>query len=107
MAGILVTLPIAGPVVDILSRKLSEIEGEHQPEYHLYSMVVPFPVCSPALLLFDYTYLNGSYYGPTVDFAMQAAKLTLVPSVVIAYAIGSYPYNSAEIVASNISSLIT
>ncbi|KAH7134871.1 major facilitator superfamily domain-containing protein [Dendryphion nanum] len=99
MIGIIIALPIAGPVVDILSRKLSELKGGHQPEYRLYSMIVPFVICSPGLLLFGYTYLKGSYYGPAVGFAMQAAGLTLVPSAVISYAIDSYPYNSAEVVA--------
>ncbi|KAH7357522.1 major facilitator superfamily domain-containing protein [Pyrenochaeta sp. MPI-SDFR-AT-0127] len=100
MIGIILAFPIAGPVVDLLSRKLSDIKGHHQPEYRLYSMIVPACICSPGLLLFGYTYIKGSYYGPAVGFAMQAAGLTLVPSAVISYAIDSYPYNSAEVVAS-------
>ncbi|KAH6618442.1 major facilitator superfamily domain-containing protein [Boeremia exigua] len=100
MIGVIIAFPIAGPVVDLLSRKLSERRGGHQPEYRLYSMIVPFVVCSPGLLLFGYTFLKGSYIGPAVGFAMQAAGLTLAPSAAISYAIDSYPFHAAEAVAS-------
>ncbi|UPX20000.1 uncharacterized protein EKO05_0010247 [Ascochyta rabiei] len=100
MIGIIIAAPIAGPVVDAMSQKFSERRGGHQPEYRLYSMIVPFVVCSPGLLLFGYTVLKGSYIGPAVGFAMQAAGLTLAPSATIAYAIDSYPFHAAEAVAS-------
>ncbi|KAJ4319013.1 hypothetical protein N0V94_004150, partial [Neodidymelliopsis sp. IMI 364377] len=83
MVGIIIAFPIAGPIVDILSRKLTKMRGVHQPEYRLYSMIVPFIVCSPGLLLFGYTYLERSYVGPAIGFAMQAAGLTLAPSATI------------------------
>lgn len=100
MIGVIIAFPIAGPVVDLLSRKLSERRGGHQPEYRLYSMIVPFVVCSPGLLLFGYTFLKGTYVGAAAGFAMQAAGLTLAPSATISYAIDSYPFHAAEAVAS-------
>ncbi|KAH7072045.1 major facilitator superfamily domain-containing protein [Paraphoma chrysanthemicola] len=100
MVGIVLAFPIAGPLVDILSRKLSKIVGGHKPEFRLYSMVIPFIICSPGLLLFGFTFVKGSYVGPAVGFAMQAAGLTLVPSAVISYTIDSYPYHASEAVAS-------
>lgn len=62
-------------------------------------MVISFVLCSPGLLLFGYTYVKGSYYGPAVGYAMQATGLVLVPATVLSYAIDSYPYDSAEVVA--------
>jgi MFS family permease len=100
MVGIILAFPIAGPLVDIMSRKLSKVKGGHQPEFRLYSMVIPFIVCSPGLLLFGFTCIKGSYVGPAVGFALQAAGLTLVPSAVISYTIDSYPYHASEAVAS-------
>ncbi|KAL6704158.1 hypothetical protein ACN47E_008718 [Coniothyrium glycines] len=100
MVGVILALPVAGPVMDMMSRKLSERNGEHRPEYRLYSMIVPFVICPPGLLLFGFTFLKGSYVGPAVGFALQAAGLILAPSAVISYAIDCYPYHAAEAVAS-------
>ncbi|KAF7679746.1 hypothetical protein GT037_001397 [Alternaria burnsii] len=100
MIGVVLAYPIAGPVMDIISHKLSERRGKHQPEYRLYSMVAPFLICSPGLLLFGYTFLRGSSIGPAVGFAMQAAGLTLAPSATISYVIDSYPFYAVEAVAS-------
>lgn len=100
MIGVVLAYPIAGPVMDIISHKLSERRGKHQPEYRLYRMVAAFLICSPGLLLFGYTFLWGSSIGPTVGFAMQAAGLTLAPSATISYVIDSYPFYAVEAVAS-------
>lgn len=100
IVGIILAFPIAGPFVDIMSRKLSERNGGHKPEYRLYSMIIPFIICSPGLLLFVYTFIKGSYVGPAIGFAMQAAGLTLVPAATISYVIDSHPFHAPEAVAS-------
>ncbi|KAF2647744.1 MFS general substrate transporter [Lophiostoma macrostomum CBS 122681] len=100
IVGIFLAFPIAGPLVDIMSRKLSERKGAHKPEYRLYSMIIPFMICPPGLLLFVYTFIKGSYVGPAIGFAMQAAGLTLVPSATISYVIDSHPFHAPEAVAS-------
>ena len=69
------------------------------PEYRLYTLVVPFLFSSSGLLLFGYTYTKGSYVGPAVGYAMQAASLMLIPPSVLSYGIDSYPYDASEVTA--------
>ncbi|KAF2630709.1 hypothetical protein BU25DRAFT_488863 [Macroventuria anomochaeta] len=97
--GIILALPIAGPVTNALSRWMTKLNSRHEPEYRLYSIVIPFLLCSPGLLLFGYTYIKGSHQGPAVGYAMQATGLVLVPAIVLSYASDSYPYDSAEVMA--------
>ncbi|KAK7222953.1 hypothetical protein V2G26_010956 [Clonostachys chloroleuca] len=99
LIGVFIAFPIAGPLTDALSSFLGRRKGKHLPEYRLYTLVVPLVICSPGLLLFGYTYPQGSYVGPAVGYAMEAAGLMLIPTSVLSYAIDSYPYDSSEVVA--------
>ncbi|CAH0055819.1 unnamed protein product [Clonostachys solani] len=99
LIGVFLALPIAGPLTDALSSFFGRRKGKHMPEYRLYTLIVPLVICSPGLLLFGYTYPKGSYVGPAVGYAMEAAGLMLIPTSVLSYAIDSYPYDSSEVVA--------
>lgn len=83
----------------MVSSFIGRRKGKHMPEYRLYTLIVPFMISSAGLLLFGYTYVKGSYVGPAVGYAMQAASLMLIPTAVLSYAIDSYPYDSSEVVA--------
>ncbi|KAJ5833652.1 hypothetical protein N7474_001963, partial [Penicillium riverlandense] len=85
-------------LTDIFSQFISH-SGEHRPEYRLVSLIIPFLVCSPGLILFGYTYEAQSFYGPAVGSAMQTCGLQLVPATVLSYAVDSYPYDASEVAA--------
>lgn len=108
--GIVISFPIAGPVTDLLSKRLGIRNGGHQPEHRLPALIVPFIVCPVGLLIFGFTYIPLStylshlppltyktpYIRPAVGYAMVASGLTLVPSVVLSYIVDSYPATSGE-----------
>ncbi|KAI1066423.1 hypothetical protein LB506_008252 [Fusarium annulatum] len=99
LVGVAIAFPIAGPLTDTVSSFIGRRKGKHMPEYRLVTLVVPFVFSSPGLLLFGYTYTKGSYVGPAVGYAMQAASLMLIPTSVLSYGIDSYPYDAAEVTA--------
>lgn len=99
LIGVAIAFPIAGPLTDAMSAFIGRQRGKHMPEYRLVTLVVPFLVCSPGLIIFGYTYTNGSYIGPAVGYAMEMASLMLIPSTILSYAIDSYPNDSSEVVA--------
>ncbi|CZR68100.1 related to MFS transporter [Phialocephala subalpina] len=71
--------------------------GEHQPEHRMPALVLPFLICPPGLILYAYTIAaKRSYAIAGVGFAMQSAGLVLVPSVLLAYAVDTYPRRSGE-----------
>lgn len=87
------------PLVDRLAQVTSRSKGFHRPEDRLISIIIPFLICSPGLILFGYTYIADSFYGPAVGSAMQIAGLQLVPATVLSYAVDSYPSDAAEVAA--------
>jgi hypothetical protein len=99
LVGVAIAFPIAGPLTDTVSSFIGRRKGKHMPEYRLITLVVPFLFSSSGLLLFGYTYTKGSYVGPAVGYAMQAASLMLIPTSVLSYGIDSYPYDAAEVTA--------
>ncbi|KAF7552156.1 hypothetical protein G7Z17_g4508 [Cylindrodendrum hubeiense] len=99
LIGVAIAFPIAGPLTDAMSAFIGRRKGKHMPEYRLLTLVIPFLVCSPGLLIFGYTYANGSYVGPAVGYAMEMASLMLIPSTILSFAIDSYPNDSSEVVA--------
>ncbi|KAJ4246081.1 hypothetical protein NW762_013826 [Fusarium torreyae] len=99
LVGVAIAFPIAGPLTDVVSSFIGRRKGKHMPEYRLVTLVVPFLVSSSGLLLFGYTYTKGSYVGPAVGYAMQAASLMLIPTSVLSYGIDSYPYDASEVTA--------
>lgn len=108
--GTIISFPIAGPLTDFISRKLGERRGGHQPEYRIPALIFPFIICPVGLIVFGYTYIPLSSYlshlpplhytapwiRPAVGFAMVAAGLGLVPSVLLSYIVDSYPVTSGE-----------
>ncbi|QGI71098.1 hypothetical protein CEK27_003427 [Fusarium fujikuroi] len=99
LVGVAIAFPIAGPLTDTVSSFIGRRKGKHMPEYRLVTLVVPFVFSSSGLLMFGYTYTKGSYVGPAVGYAMQAASLMLIPTSVLSYGIDSYPYDAAEVTA--------
>ncbi|KAF5607440.1 major facilitator superfamily transporter [Fusarium pseudoanthophilum] len=99
LVGVAIAFPIAGPLTDTVSAFIGRRKGKHMPEYRLITLLVPFLFSSSGLLLFGYTYTKGSYVGPAVGYAMQAASLMLIPTSVLSYGIDSYPYDAAEVTA--------
>lgn len=90
--------PIAGPLTDRLSRWLrTRNNGIHKPEHRLPALILPFLICPVGLIVFGYTVANHQHYiRPAVGAAICAAGLTLVPSVMLAYVVDSYPRTSGE-----------
>lgn len=69
----------------------------HKPEHRLPALIIPFIVCPVGLIVFGYTVAHHQHYvRPAVGAAMSAAGLTLVPSVMLAYVVDSYPLMSGE-----------
>ncbi|KAJ4192946.1 hypothetical protein NW767_010476 [Fusarium falciforme] len=97
--GVVVAFPIAGPLTDFVSKQIGKRRGHHMPEHRLYTLILPFLVGSTGLILFGYTYANGSYVGPAVGYAMQTSTLLLIPATILSYGVDSYPYDSAEVVS--------
>jgi hypothetical protein len=96
--GTVLAFPIAGPVTDAISRCVKKPKSRHEPQYRLYRVIIPFLLCSPGLLLFEYTYIEGSYRSPSIGYATQVTSIVLAPAIMLSYAINSYPYGSAEVV---------
>lgn len=71
--------------------------GKHQPEHRMPALIMPFLLCPPGLILYAYTIAEQkSYVIAGVGFAMQSAGVVLVPSVVLAYTVDTYPRRSGE-----------
>ncbi|SPO03691.1 related to HOL1 protein [Cephalotrichum gorgonifer] len=96
LIGGIIAIPFAGPLTDTVSRLIDKKRGKHMPEHRLISLIFPFLIAPPGLLIFGYTYPKGSYIAAAVGYAMELASLTLVPGAVLSYAVDSYPYDSAE-----------
>ena len=98
IVGVLVAYPIAGPLTDLLSRTLTKLNnGVHKPEHRIPALIVPFFVCPWGLILYAYTvYDLKPYYAAAVGYAVQAAGLCLVPSVVLSYIVDAYPTEGGE-----------
>jgi hypothetical protein len=96
--GIVVAWPIAGPLTDLLSRWLRKRNNNvHKPEHRLPALIFPFLICPIGLVIFGYTIARQEHYvKPAVGAAISAAGLTLVPSVMLAYVVDSYPRTSGE-----------
>jgi MFS family permease len=95
--GIVVGYPIAGPLTDILSRKLTVKRGRHDPENRMPALIVPFIICPPGLLLFAYIInQRGNMYTAAVGTALQTASLVFVPSVVLSVVVDAYPHTGSE-----------
>lgn len=95
--GIVVGYPIAGPLTDILSRKITKSRGRHEPEHRMPALIIPFILCPPGLLLFAYIInQHGSMYTAAVGTAMHTASLVFVPSVVLSVVVDAYPQTGSE-----------
>ncbi|PYI26240.1 MFS transporter [Aspergillus indologenus CBS 114.80] len=96
--GIVVAAPLAGPLTDALSQFLRRRNRNvHKPEHRLPALVVPFCIAPVGLVVFGYTAAHQMHYAlPALGSAMAAAGLTLVPSVMLAYVVDSYPHASGE-----------
>ena len=95
--GILIGYPIAGPLTDLLSRKMTTLRGRHEPEHRMPALIIPFIICPPGLLLFAYIVgKHGDIYTAAVGNAMQTAALVFVPSVVLSVVVDAYPQTGSE-----------
>jgi MFS family permease len=95
--GIVLGYPIAGPLTDLLSRRLTKRRDRHLPEHRLPALIIPFVICPPGLLLFAYIInQHGSIYTAAVGTALQTAALVFVPSVVLSVVVDAYPETGSE-----------
>lgn len=96
--GILIAWPIAGPLTDIFSRWMRRRNNNvHKPEHRLPALIIPFLISPVGLVVFGYTVArSANYVQPAVGAAINAAGLTLVPSVMLSYVVDSYPHASGE-----------
>jgi MFS family permease len=96
--GIVIAYPIAGPLTDMLSRKLTKMNGDvHRPEFRIVALVFPFFLAPWGLILYAYTVADsGSYVLAAVGQAFQVTGLVFVPSVVLSYVVDAYPNSSGE-----------
>ncbi|KAL2066175.1 hypothetical protein VTL71DRAFT_2246 [Oculimacula yallundae] len=99
--GIVVAYPIAGPLTDLLSRKLGRRSRSehHVPEHRMPALIFPFIICPPGLLLFAYIISeHRSVYLAAVGSALQTAALVFVPSVVLSVVVDAWPESGSEAV---------
>ena len=96
--GVMVAYPLAGPLTDLLSRTLTRANGNiHKPEHRIPALILPFLLCPWGVILFAYTVADSKpYYAAAVGFAVQAAGLCFVPSVVLSYVVDVYPTEGGE-----------
>jgi MFS family permease len=96
--GVLISYPLAGPLTDMLSYTLTKRNNNiHKPEHRIPALVLPFLLCPAGLMLYAYTLADyKSVYVIAVGFALQAAGLCFVPSVVLSYVVDAYATESGE-----------
>ncbi|CZR61854.1 related to MFS transporter [Phialocephala subalpina] len=96
--GVIVAYPLAGPMTDLLSRTLTRRNSNiHKPEHRIPALILPFLLCPWGLILYAYTVSEAKpYYAAAVGFAVQAAGLCFVPSVVLSYVVDAYPTEGGE-----------
>lgn len=96
--GVIVAYPIAGPLTDLLSRYLTKRNSNiHKPEHRIPALIFPFFLCPWGLILYSFIVSEGkSKYVAAIGFALQAAGLCFVPSVVLSYVVDAYPRESGE-----------
>lgn len=108
--GTIITFPIAGPLTDLLSKKIGERQGRHEPEWRLPALIAPFILCPVGLIVFGQTYIPLSeylshlpphhytrpYVKPAIGYALATSGLVLIPSVMLSYVVDSYPATSGE-----------
>lgn len=71
--------------------------GVHEPEHRIPALIVPFLICPPGLILFAwYVTQQGNIYVIATGLAMNAAGLSLVPSVTLSYVVDAYPRTGPE-----------
>ncbi|KAF8865697.1 putative MFS transporter [Acephala macrosclerotiorum] len=96
--GVIVAYPLAGPLTDLLSRTLAKRNSNiHKPEHRIPALILPVLLCPWGLILYAYTVSESKpYYAAAVGFAVQAAGLCFVPSVVLSYVVDAYPTEGGE-----------
>jgi MFS family permease len=96
--GVIIAYPIAGPLTDLLSRYLTKRNSNiHKPEHRIPALIFPFFLCPWGLILYSFIVSEGkSKYVAAIGFALQAAGLCFVPSVVLSYVVDAYPRESGE-----------
>lgn len=97
--GILLAYPIAGPLTDLLSRVVAGMSHsrEHKPENRMPSLIVPFIIAPPGLLLFAYILTQqGSVYAAAAGSAMSVSSMVFVPSVVLSVVVDAWPSSGSE-----------
>jgi MFS family permease len=96
--GVIIAYPIAGPATDLLSRYLTKRNSNvHKPEHRIPALIFPIFLCPWGLILYSFIVSEGkSKYVAAIGFALQAAGLCFVPSVVLSYVVDAYPRESGE-----------
>ena len=96
--GVIAAYPIAGPLTDWVSQYMRRRNGGiHEPEHRMLSLIFPFLICPPGLILFGYMVAQGrTFYLAAIGLGMQASGIVMVPSVVISYVLDAYPATGSE-----------
>lgn len=97
--AIIIAYPFSGPFTDMLSRMVARMhrDKQHQPEYRLPSLILPFLVAPPGLILFAHTIAHKkSYYIAAVGSGMQATSLVTVSAVVLSVVVDGWPEGGSE-----------
>ncbi|TAQ86417.1 hypothetical protein B7494_g5261 [Chlorociboria aeruginascens] len=97
LVGSALAIPLAGPLLDVVSSHFTSTRSCREPEYRLYILGIPGIIGPVGVLIFGLAIdTRAQWISAAIGIAMQAFGLTAIWNIVMTYTLDSYSEFAAE-----------